>query len=386
MMPSHYEIKYLDDGKEHINYAGEYDLVAITALTPKASRAFEIADEFRKRGKYVVMGGPHASVLPEDAARHADSVFVGEAQFSWNDFIEDFMQGHPKPVYNGAGRYAAMTESPVPRYDLLNMENYKIIPVETTRGCPHDCEFCSSTKLWGRSYRRKNVAQVIREIEEVKRYANNKFLFFVDDNMFVQREFSYELLKAIRKYKLRWFAQSDISVSDDDKLLDLIYQAGCRELLIGFETISPDNLKTLDSSQWKLKQLARYPSAIEKIQAEGISIYGSFILGLDHDDESVFQRTRDFIINTNLLGFQILVMTPIPGTRVHERLKKENRLYPVKDWGTYSTYQLNYELKKMSRDTFEKGMLWLFRELYSEEAFNKRKMHYLKLIRNLKKS
>lgn len=385
LMPPDYEIRYIEDCKEQINYDDHYDLIAITALTPKAGRAYEIADEFRRRGKYVIMGGPHASVMPEEATLHADTVIIGEAQISWDAFMEDFRHKRALPVYDGTGRYADMTASPIPRYDLLAMNNYRIIPVETTRGCPHDCEFCSSTRLWGRTYRRKDIPQILREIDAIKRLAENKFIFFVDDNMFVNREFSYELLAAIRKYKLRWFAQSDISIADDDKLLDLIYQGGCRELLIGFETLSAANLQTLDSNRWKLKQLERYPSAIEKIQAKGISIYGSFILGLDHDDASIFPKLRDFINETKLLGFQILVMTPIPGTRVHERLRKENRLHPLRDWGTYSTYQLNYDLKKMSREVFEKEMLMLFRELYSEEAFKKRKRHYLGIMRSLKK-
>ena len=330
------------------------------------------------------MGGPHASVLPQEALDHVDSVFIGEAQVTWQDFLNDFKSGRPKRVYDADGRYADMTRTPVPRYDLLKVDNYKNIPIETTRGCPHDCEFCSSTRLWGRKYRKKNVDQVIAEIDAIKAIAPGKYLFFVDDNMFVDRKFSYRLLKAMAPIKrLRWFTQTDISIAEDDELLDLMYAAGCREVLIGFETLSPENLRQVNKNHWKLKKLDKYPWAIDKIQSKGISIYGSFILGLDHDDETVFDRIRDFILDTKLLGFQILIMTPIPGTAIAARLAKENRLIEGVPWGHYSTYQLNYRLKRMTAKAFEEGMLRLFEELYSDAAFNKRKKHYMTILKNL---
>lgn len=383
LMPGDYEVKYIDEEIETIDFDEHFDLVGITALTPKAARAYEIADEFRRRGVFVIMGGPHASVLPGEAKKYADSVFVGEAQNLWEEFINDFTRGNPRPIYDSSHRYADMKKSPVPRYDLLNVSCYKAIPIETTRGCPHDCEFCSSTRLWGRKYRRKSVSQVVREIEEIKQAAPRKFLFFVDDNMFVNRGFSYNLLEAAIPLRIRWFTQTDISIADDDRLLDLLYRAGCREVLIGFETLSKKNLQQVDSDRWKVKQLDKYPRAIEKIQSFGISIYGSFVLGMDHDDESVFEQLRDFIMETKLMGFQVLTLTPIPGTRVYERLLKEKRLLEGRNWGNYSTYQLNYKLKLMSGETFQKGMLWLFKELYNEEAFDKRKKHYLEILRNL---
>lgn len=383
LMPEDYEVKYIEDEIEAIDFDEHFDLVAVTALTPKATRSYEIVKEFRKRGIFVIMGGPHASVLPEEAMKYVDSVFVGEAQILWDEFIKDFTSGSPKPIYHANGEYANMEESPVPRYDLLNVDYYKVIPIETTRGCPHDCEFCSSTRLWGRRYRRKSVSQVLREIEEIKKVAPRKYLFFVDDNMFVSRKFSYNLLEAMASLNIRWFTQTDISIAEDEKLLDLLYRAGCREVLIGFETLSRENLRTVDSDQWKVRQLHKYPWAIEKIQSKGVSIYGSFILGMDYDDENVFRHVRDFITETNLLGFQILIMTPVPGTRVRERLGEENRLLKQRNWGNYSTYQLLYKLKLMTKETFENGMLWLFKELYSKEAFYRRKKHYMKLVRNL---
>ena len=377
------EVRYLDDRNEQINFDERFDLVALTALTPKASRAYAIAEEFRRRGAYVIMGGPHATALPEEASRHVDSVFAGEAQVLWDEFLADFKAGRPRSIYARPGVFADMSRSPVPRYDLINPDYYRVIPIETTRGCPHDCDFCASTSLWGRSFRRKPVAQVLEEIRTIKKVAPRKYLFFVDDNMFVTRKFAYELLEAMIPCKVRWFTQTDIAIADDDRLLDLMYRAGCREVLIGFESVSPDTLATVDSDGWKSRQLGKYPRAIEKIQEHGIAIYGSFILGFDTDGPEVFEQVRDFITRTNLLGFQILILTPIPGTRAYERLAQEGRLREGRTWADYSTYQLNFTPKNMSREDFEERMLWLYRELYHDQAFERRKFHHLKLLGNL---
>ncbi|MCP5054096.1 MAG: radical SAM protein, partial [bacterium] len=199
----------IDEEIETIDFDEFFDLIGITALTPKAARAYEIAEEFRRRGVYVIMGGPHASVLPREAQKFVDSVFVGEAQLLWDRFMKDFKQGNPRPLYDTKGVFADMKKSPVPRYDLLNIGCYRVVPIETTRGCPHDCEFCSSTRLWGRFYRSKSVRQVLTEVKEIKRVAPRKFLFFVDDNMFVKRNFSYDLLNALVPLKVRWFTQTD---------------------------------------------------------------------------------------------------------------------------------------------------------------------------------
>jgi radical SAM superfamily enzyme YgiQ (UPF0313 family) len=383
LMPKEYNIRYIDDAIEHIDYDEPFDIVGITALTPKAHRAYEIAQEFRARGVCVIMGGPHASVMVEETLQHVDVVFIGEAQNSWGAFIDDYLSDKVKRTYGTLNNLARMEDSPIPRYDLLNVENYRIIPIETTRGCPHDCEFCSSTRLWGNKYRKKSLKQVLDEIAVIKKVAPRKYLFFVDDNMFVDREYSSALLESIIPFNVRWFTQTDISIADDDSFLDLMYRAGCREVLIGFETLSPQNMQMVDNKNWKLKQLGKYGWAIQKIQSHGIAIYGSFILGMDHDDETVFPTLRDFIVKTNLLGFQILIMTPIPGTRLYQRLSNEDRLLTGKNWGNYSTYQLNFKLKQMSQETFEKGIIWLFKELYNDNEFKRRRNHHIKLIRSL---
>lgn len=383
LLPPDAQVSYVDDRNDGIDYEQKYDLVALTALTPKASRAYQIAAEFRRRGAHVIMGGPHATALPEEAAGHVDSVFVGEAQVLWPEFLEDFRAGRARSVYQKPGAFADMGRSPLPRYDLLRPDHYRIIPIETTRGCPHDCDFCASTSLWGRTFRRKPVEQVLEEIRAIKRIAPQTYLFFVDDNMFVNRRYSYELLEAMIPLRVRWFTQTDVAIAEDDRLLDLMRRAGCREVLIGFESPDEEVLASVDADKWKVRRLARYPEAIEKIQSRGIAIYGSFILGFDADGEECFDRLRDFVLSTGLLGFQILVLTPIPGTRLYQRLHDAGRLLAGRTWADYSTYRLNFQLARMDRERFEAGMVRLYRELYSDEAFRRRKLHHLSLLRRL---
>ena len=230
----------------------------------------------------------------------------------------------------------------------------------------------------------RELDRVLKEVETLKSHAPRKFVFFVDDNMFVNRKRSYELLQALIPYRLRWFVQTDISIAYDDKLLSLMKQAGCREVLIGFETISPENLRQVNSNDWKLKQYKKYPEAIERIQSNGIAVYGSFILGLDRDDRNVFFQLHDFLVETQLIGFQILFQTPIPGTRLAERLAQEERLLPHDgNWGNFSTYQVHFTPALMSKEELEAGMLWLFKKVYNDKAFRRRKRHYLNLVRRL---
>jgi radical SAM superfamily enzyme YgiQ (UPF0313 family) len=386
LCPPEFEIQLVDEEVTPVPFDADVDLVAITALTPKAERAYQIAEAFRARGIHTAMGGPHASVMPQEAQGRVDTVFVGEAEDTWPLFLEDLAAGRPARRYT-APRLTDLTRSPAPRFDLIQAEHYKALPLETTRGCPHDCEFCSSTRLFGRRYRMKGVDQVLKEVETLKSHAPRKFLFFVDDNMFVNRKRSYELLEALIPYRIRWFVQTDISIAFDPKLLSLIAQAGCKEVLIGFESLSPENLRQVNKDDWKLRHLENYPEAIERIQGSGIAIYGSFVLGLDHDDQGVFARVRDFVEATHLMGFQILFQTPIPGTRVAQRMEQEGRLLPHNgNWGRFSTYQVHFRPARMSKEELEAGMRWLFNQVYSAEAFKRRKAYYVGIMRRLAKN
>ena len=328
----------------------------------------------------MVMGGPHVTLMPDEAMAHVDAVVVGEAEPVWLDLVNDFKEGHLKPVYK-ADRPYDLSLSPLPRYDFLDRSKHNRITVQTTRGCPHDCEFCGASKILG-PYRKKPIELIVRDIEAIKKHWKNPFIEFADDNTFVDREWSKQLLSALIPLNIKWFTETDISIARDEELLRLLRPSGCRQLLIGFESVSRDNLKGMDKGDWKLKQYDFYLSAINKIQSFGVSVDGCFILGLDSDDPGIFKITRDFIEKSKLLEAQITILTPFPGTRLHQRLKKENRLLKEVFWDRCTLFDINFVPRNMTVQQLEDGLAWLGSEIYGEEAFNRRKEHYKQIVQS----
>jgi|LSQX01.3.fsa_nt_gb radical SAM superfamily enzyme YgiQ (UPF0313 family) len=374
------DIKYIDENYQTIDYDEKFDVVAISAMTNQINRAYSISDEFRRRGIKVVIGGVHASVLPEEAKMHADSVFEGEAEKLWPKFMEDLLRGEIRPHYKSEQEVDVST-APIPRFDLLDIKNHKIVPIQTSRGCPHKCEFCSSSTIFGTKFRFKKVEQVVKEIEALKKVWNRPYIYFADDNMTANRKYAKELMKAIIPLKIRWQGYSDIAVAQDEELLELLYKSGCTHLLIGLESLSYDNLGIIES--WKANQLDKYTTNIEKIQSHGIGVFGSFILGLDNDTTSVFQNLRNFILDNNLFGAIITVQTPLPGTRLYDRIKKDNRILNY-NWDYYTLFDVVCKPVNMSVEELEEGFAWVYKEIYSLEAVKKRSMHFKNIISKLK--
>lgn len=364
LTPSDFEINFLDENYEEINFDVGYDLVGITAMTQQATRAYEIADEFRRRGVKVVIGGIHATVLPEEAKEHADSVVIGEAENTWPEFINDFHKGEIKSFYKNT-EPVDLARSPLPRYDLLKKYDYKMIWVQTTRGCPRDCDFCSASKVYGRTFRHKNIEQVMDELYYISGIWGSPLISFADDNMFVDKKYAHELIGKLQHLRLRWTAQTDVSAADDEVLLTLLEKNGCNILFIGFETLSQDN--RIDTHGWKQNRIQKYPDIIQKIQSRGIGILGAFIVGLDGDDPSVFSHLSNFIIDNRLYSAQITVLTPLPGTRLRERLIKESRILSS-EWSGYTFVDVNYMPKKMTPEVLKHGLMEVYRQVYSKET------------------
>lgn len=338
-------------------------MVAITAMTQQAQRAYEIAERFRAGNSKVVLGGIHASVLPDEAKHYADSVIVGEAENSWKKLLNDFDSNRLSPVY--ISRHEAdLKKSPIPRYELLEEKPYKIVWIQASRGCPHDCSFCCASRVYGSKCRQKSINQVIEEIKKVRRIKKHALIGFADDNFLFNKKYSQELLEKIVDLKIKWIGQSDISIAYNDNLLRLIKKSGCVILLIGFESITGDNLRGLDSSNWKMKHSKNYAGSIRAIQNNGIGIIGTFIIGFDHDDNSTFDRTANFIIDNHLAGAQIAALTPFPKTRLREDLLKEGRVLDT-SWENYTFYDVNVKHNKMSSRELEKGILDVFKKVYS---------------------
>ena len=364
LTPPEFEVSLTDENVRAIDFRKDPDLVGITALTATAQRAYDIADVFRARGVKVILGGIHPSFLPEEASQHADSVVIGEAEGVWPNLLEDFKANKLQRIYRQPER-PSLLGLPVPRRDLFAEGAYFVTnTLQTTRGCPYSCAFCSVTSFFGRSYRCRPVEEVLREIDTFK---DRKFIAFVDDNIVGNPRFAKELFRALVPYKIKWAAQASVTIAGDEELLRLAAASGCVDLLIGFESLSPVNLASVGK---RTNVVDEYESIIRRVHSHGIAVHGFFIFGLDEDNEDVFKRTVRFAQKMRLetAGFDFL--TPYPGTALRESLDKAGRII-ARDWSKYG-YEVLYEPKLMSRETLLKGHDWAWREFYSLPSIWKR--------------
>jgi radical SAM superfamily enzyme YgiQ (UPF0313 family) len=376
------ELTLIDENIEDIDFNRNYDLVAITAMTQQAPRAYEIAARFREKGAKVVMGGIHPTALPDDVRPHVDSIVVGEAENLWPGLLDDLKRNRLSPVY-ASRREVNLLESPIPAYELLEEKPYKIVWVQATRGCPHDCNFCCASRIYGSKYRHKSIEQVSLEIQKIRRKKKYAVIGFADDNLLCDKQYSRRLLEKVIDLKIRWIGQTDISIASDNDLLSLIKKSGCVALIIGFESLSEENLRGIDSSNWKLRQLKDYVAGIQKIQGNGIGIIGTFMVGFDNDDASVFDRLADFIIDNRLAGAQIAALTPFPQTRLRESLLKEGRILDT-PWDRYTLYDANIRLKKMSSRQLEEGILQTFKKVYSSAVALEKREYFRNIFFELR--
>lgn len=384
----------------------DFDLVALSTYTARAFDAYLVADSYRAHRIPVVFGGLHATVVPEEAALHADAVVIGEGELTWPEVVRDFQQGGRaglKRLYREArpGRFD-LSEAPMPRFDLLapsqptpplghsdsrrtgeihRLGPYNRITIQTTRGCPWDCDFCAASKLYGPRYRIKPVERVLEELDAVRCTWRRPFIEFADDNTFVHKAWAKRLLRELADRQIRYFTETDVSVADDEELLDLLYPSGCRQVLIGFESPQRASLEGIDRVNWKARQHPRYFEAIEKIQSRGVSVCGCFIVGLDSDTPAVFDDIREFVDRSRLLEVQITILTPFPGTRLYQRLLSEGRLLYPGAWDRCTLFDVNFRPRGMTVEQLEDGVMQLWRDTWNLEAFTWRKRYYRELLR-----
>ncbi|QUI21864.1 B12-binding domain-containing radical SAM protein [Vallitalea pronyensis] len=366
------DVIYIDEEIEAIDFSKYYDVIGMSFMTQQASRAYELSVQFKKLGSYIIAGGMHPTNLPDQTLEYFDTVFVGECEDTWDQFITDFKKGCPKRIYKN-NQLIDMEKVVMPRYDLLKMDAYKTIPVQISRGCPHNCTFCASTKVYGPKYRHKSVEQVINEVKYIQTLKKNPHIYFTDDNMLVSKAFSKALISSLQGMGIRWMTHTDIGIADNEDVLKLLYASGCRKLVIGFESITPASLEKLE--KWKYNKLQEYGHAIEKIQSYGIGVWGTFIVGLDNDDKDVFQKVIDFTLGNNLYGAMISVPTPFPGSELYNQLDKANRIL-TKHWGSYTLWNVVVKPKNMSKEELEEGFEYVLKSIYSKEAAAKRIEHF----------
>jgi radical SAM superfamily enzyme YgiQ (UPF0313 family) len=357
-----------------------FDLVAISTFTAQLKEAYAIADSYMAKGIPVIMGGITVSSLAREAATHCTSVVIGEGEPLWPRVLDDFSNHRLKKFYtqSPAGQYD-LREAPMPRFDLLDPTKYNRITVQTSRGCPHKCEFCASSILLTPYYKLKPVEKVIAEIQAIKRIWPRPFIEFADDNSFVNREHYKRLLRLLAREQVRWFTEADVRVAEDDELLRLMRDSGCQQVLIGLESPSRASLNGVElKSNWKARRQDAYLEAIAKIQSFGITVNGCFILGLDGDTPDVFDDVLRFVRESGLYEVQITFMTAFPGTPLYQRLKREGRIIQEGAWELCTLFDINFIPKNMTVAELQAGFLRLGKQLYSADETAERRGKFKK--------
>jgi radical SAM superfamily enzyme YgiQ (UPF0313 family) len=383
LTPDKFEISYheIADLKTLPELPVDFDLVAISTFTAQFYEACDVADYYRGNNIPVVMGGITVSSLREQAREHCTSVVVGEGELLWPELLADFERGALKPFY-ATNREFDLAAAPLPRFDLLDPEKYNRLTVQTSRGCPHQCEFCASSILLTSRYKVKPVGKVIAEIRAIKNIWPRPFIEFADDNSFVHREHYKKLLRELAKENIRWFTEADVRMAEDDELLALIRDSGCQQVLIGLESPRRTSLCGIElKNDWKLRHQDYCREAITKIQSHGITVNGCFILGLDGDTRDVFADVLDFVRDSALYEVQVTFMTAFPGTPLYARLKKEGRILRDRAWELCTLFDINFEPKNMSVAELQAGFLGLAKQLYSAEETHARRARFKQMLK-----
>lgn len=359
-----WEITIIDENSAPLDLSLFPDLAAISVMTPLAPRGYAIADMYRSKGVPVVLGGIHPTMMRDEAKTHADSVVVGEAEQVWQAVLKDSKHGTLQPFYNSE-TLSTLRTLPIPRRDLLKEKAYFFKnTIQTTRGCPFDCEFCSVTSFYGRTYRTRPVDDIIHEMAHME----GGFIFFVDDNIVGKASYAKELFRALIPLHVKWFSQASLNLVKDEELLDLAEKSGCKGLFIGFESLSQESLKEMGKS---MNRASEYRHAIKVLHDHGIGIQGSFIFGMDQDDSSIFSDVLRFIEKMHLEAALFSVLTPFPGTRIQETLQRENRILHM-DWEKYDMNHVVIQPKKMTPQQLQEGFSWAYKRLYGYESILKR--------------
>jgi len=361
------------DNPINIEPCGDFDLIAISTVTPLAKYVYKIADEFRRREIKVVIGGYHASALPHEAKEHADSVVIGEADEIWPQLLKDFENGKLKSFYYQE-KPVDLNKLPSPKRDIFNKNNKNLAPIQVSRGCPIGCEFCAITNMGFRNiYRTRPIEQVIEEVESIPQ----KYLWFCDPSLTIDVNYVKQFFKGVKSFDKKLLkCNGNINVlAKDDELLKLASEAGCLEWLVGFESISQ---KSLDSIGKTTNKVDKYKQAVKKIHDYGMEVRGEFIFGFDFDASDIFEKTYESIQEIEIDNPTLNILTPYPGTPLFTRLDKEGRIL-TKDWSKYNLWNVVFKPKNMSPDELQAGTRNLNKKIFSTSNTVKRILNSAKL-------
>ncbi len=384
LTPDNWEVEIFDENFETFESVIEADLVGLTAFTSSAYRAYQIAAAYKEKNIPVVMGGIHASMVPKEAINYVDAVGIGEAESYWSSIITDFETGNLKQFYYG--EQLPMDKVPLARHDLFH-EKYTIDSIQTTRGCPFNCSFCSVTAFNGAKYRMRPVEEVLKEVEMVK----TKNMFFIDDNLLGYSKKSKEHATAIfrgmieRGIKKDWWTQCSLNVADDEEVLALMAESGCKLIFIGIESETVEGLEDTNKTLNTRMGFDKYTEAFNKIHKYGMAVIGSFIFGLDSDTVEALEHRKNYILSQPIDAYQTGILTPLPGTKMYREYEEQGRIiknnYP-EDWQYYSIEDVVMKPGKMDAETLSLTMKSIWFDLYSKKTILRKFMSTLRATRS----
>lgn len=358
------EVKIYDETAEKIPLDIDAELIGITCITGTAPRCYAFGDYFRKKGKTVFMGGVHPSMLPDEAAQHADVIFTGFSEQTFPQFIYDYLRGDFRKLYRQNDDFT-IEGRPIPRRELLNAKRYITTKtVEAIRGCCHTCSFCAYPAAFGKTVYKRPVKEVVAEIEAL----NTKHVTFPDVNLITDRAYAIELFTALIPLKIIWLGLVTSSVGIDDELMEVFRKSGCRGLLIGFESITQESQQYIHKG---VNRVDSYVALMEKLHDNGILVQGCFAFGGDEEDESVFDRTVEMIIKAKIDLPRFSILTPFPKTQYYMQLEKEGRIIE-RNWAMYDVQHCVFSPRKMTKEQLEEGTDRAWRSVYSTGNIMKR--------------
>ncbi|MGH9868887.1 MAG: DUF4070 domain-containing protein [Candidatus Polarisedimenticolia bacterium] len=376
LTPPHHEITVCDENVDEVNFDVEADIVGVTGYIIHQKRMKEIMDEFRRRGKFVVVGGPYASLCPDDLGAHADVVFMDEAEVTWPQFLQDFEAGAWKPRYHREDK-TDMETVPLPRFDLLNLGAYRTVCIQFARGCPFTCEFCDIITIFGRRPRAKTIPMVMKEVRELHKLGVER-IFLVDDNFIGDKRRAKALLRALVEFghetdfAVDFNTEVSLDVAQDDEILQLLRDANFQSIFIGIET--PRKASLLET---KKRQNVRGDilEQVLKVQSYGIRVDAGMIVGFDNDDPAIFQEQFDFITAARIPVSMTGMLNAVPKTPLHDRLAKDDRLLSFNTGDQF--IMTNIIPKAMTSQQLYRGYRDLIERLYDFENMAGRTVDYL---------
>ena len=376
LTPDDWETELIYEVIEDVPFDTDADLIGVSTMGHGVIRSIDIAKEYRRRGKTVILGGYMASIMPEEAVKYCDSLIIGDAELVWQQMLSDFENGKLKKTYEKPleGNWYS---TPSPRFDLLEGKNLgDFLPVQAGRGCPNSCSFCSVSCLYSGRYVKRPLPEVIRDIEQIKSLGYKKILL-LDDNIFSDRKYLDSLLDTLIKLDISWMSQCEITIGKDDELLEKLQKSGCTTLSFGLESISRESLISMDKG-WAVP--AEYDFLIQNIRNHGIDVSTEMVVGGEGDTLESIRMTKDFIEKNKISVPRFYILTPFPGTRFFDQIKEEGRLVN-NDIYSYDGTSAVYRPKNMTPDELTQAYWELYSELFTIKSIIKRNIFRKEMLK-----